>query len=194
MAKVKLQNVRLSFPAIFEAEQFDNKGPFNYRATFLFPKDSDNHKKLLTAMQEVAKEEWKDKAAGILKNADGDSKLRFCVDGDTKNYDGYEGMMAVSAIRGQAKGRPLILDQKPKNADGTDNTLTMEDGKPYAGCFVNATIELWCQDNKYGKTVRAQLLAVQFAKDGDAFGSNSKGSSDDYEDISDTGDDEDLVA
>lgn len=194
MAKVKLQNVRLSFPALFEAEQFDSKGPFNYSATFLFEKNSDNHKRLLSAMNEVAKEAWKDKSATYLKNADGDSKLRFIVDGDTKEYDGYKGMMACRATRGKDKGRPLLLDQKPKLANGDDNVLTQDDGKPYAGCFVNCTLEVWAQDNKFGKAIRAQLLAVQFSKDGDAFGSNIKGSSDDYEDISDTGDDEELVA
>lgn len=197
MAKVKLNNVRLSFPALFEAEQFDGKGPFNYAAVFLFEKDSANHKALLAAINEVAKEEWKDKAAKVLEAAKDDKRLRFIKDGDVETYDGYSGMLYIRALRAKDKGRPLVLDQKPKimkDGELVDNILTQDDGKPYAGCYVNATIEVWAQDNKYGKTVRAQLLAVQYSKDGDAFTAGSKGSSDEFEDLSETGDEDDLVA
>jgi len=45
-----------------------------------------------------------------------------------------------------------------------------ENGKPYAGCYVNMSIRLWAQDNQFGKRVNAQLRAVQFVKDGEAFG------------------------
>lgn len=187
MAKVKLTNVRLSFPDLFEAAQFDGQGPFSYRATFLLEPGSENHKALKTAMEEVAKEEWKDKYKSILEKANDDSKLRFLVDGNKKEYDGYAGMIAVSAKRDQSKGRPLIID---KNKE----PLAETDGKPYGGCYVNATVEVWAQNNKWGKTIRAQLLAVQFSKDGDAFGAGSaKGDPDEFEDLSETGD-EDLVA
>jgi hypothetical protein len=192
MAKVKLTNVRLSFPVLFEAEQFDGKGPFNYAAVFLVEKDSANHKALIAGQNEVAKETWKDKAAAIMKNANEDKRTRFIKDGDAETYDGYAGMVHIRALRAKDKGRPLILDKKPKKEDGSDNILTQDDGKPYAGCYVNATVELWAQDNKYGKTIRAQLLAVQFAKDGDSFAAGSKGSSDEFEDLSDSGED-DLI-
>jgi len=194
MAKVKLNNVRISFcSTLWEAEQFEGTGPFKYSASFLVEKNSANHKALIAAEEEVAKEQWKDKAKAVLSNLRGDSKLRLISDGDTKTYDGYAGMAYIRATRGKDKGRPLILDQKPKKPDGSDNILSAEDGRPYAGCYVNATVELWPQDNKWGKTVRATLLAVQYARDGDAFAAGSKGSADEFEDLSDTGAD-DLVA
>lgn len=192
MAKVLLKNVRLSFPSIFEAEQYEGSGPFRYRATFLVEPGSENHKKLQAAQIEVAKETWKDDYKKVLGKADDDSKLRFLVDGNKKEYDGYENMIAVSATRDQSKGRPLILDKNPKLPNGDNNILTVADGRPYGGCYVNATIEVWAQNNKFGKTTRAQLLAIQFVKDGDAFGASTKGSPDDFEDLSDTGED-DLV-
>jgi hypothetical protein len=195
MAKVKLQGVRLSFPDLFEAVQYEGQGPFKYRASFLFEPNSDSHKALLAAMKEVAEEAWKDKAKSILAKADDDSKLRFIIDGNKKEYDGYKDMLAISATRDQAKGRPMVLNKKPKNPDGTPNFVTQTDGVVYGGCYVNATVELWAQNNKYGKTIRAQLLAVQFVKDGDAFGGGSaKGSPDDFEDLSDTGEDDDLIS
>lgn len=185
--KVKLKGVRLSFPDLFEAAQFEGKGPFSYRASFLVEPNSENHKALIKAKEDTFKEEFKDKWKSVMANADDDSKLRFLVDGNKKEYDGYAGMIAVSAKRDQSKGRPLLLDKDKSE-------LSQTSGKPYAGCYVNATIEVWAQNNQYGKTVRAQLLAVQFAKDGDAFGAGSAtGSPDEFEDLS-VGDEDDLVA
>jgi hypothetical protein len=48
--------------------------------------------------------------------------------------------------------------------------LTEDDNVVYAGCYVNAIITLWVQNNSYGKRVNAQLDGVQFAKDGEPFG------------------------
>jgi hypothetical protein len=42
--------------------------------------------------------------------------------------------------------------------------------KMYAGCYVNAAIKPWLQDNKHGRGVRCELIALQFAGDGTAFG------------------------
>jgi hypothetical protein len=60
--------------------------------------------------------------------------------------------------------------------DGTvcDNANTMERAalarKLYGGCYVNAAVSPWVQDNQFGRAVRCNLIAVQFAKDGDSFG------------------------
>ena len=149
-------------------------------------------------MEAVAKETWNEKAKAILENANDDSKLRFITDGNKKTYDGYAGMCAISATRDKGKGRPKIFDKNPyktENGEKVENLLDESMGRPYAGCYVNATVELWPQNNKFGKTIRATLLAVQFHDDGDSFGSGSaKGDPDDFEDLSETGDESDLVA
>lgn len=193
VGKVKLQNVRLSFPDLFEAVQFEGKGPFKYRASFLIEPNSPAHKALLAAQEAVLKEEFKDKWQAVLNTANDDSKLRFIGKGDNKAYDGYAGMLYVTATRAKDKGRPGIYDKNPGTKE-QPNYLTATDGKPYAGCYVNAVIELWPQNNNYGKTCRANLLSVQFAKDGDAFGAGTAiASADEFEDLSDTGDG-DLVS
>ena len=58
----------------------------------------------------------------------------------------------------------------------------------YAGCYVNAVIELWFQNNGFGKRVNANLLGVQFFKDGEPFGDNAGASADDFDAF---GDDDD---
>jgi hypothetical protein len=186
MSIVKLENVRLSFPDLFEAVQFEGKGPFSYRAAFLQPEgqtimvqqEDKSWKKSTMAkvILDVATAQWKGKAQAILDSIKNNSQKCCWYDGSIKDYDGYDGNYVLSATRGQDKGRPVIKDR-----DATP--LESSDGKPYAGCYVNATVEIWPQDNKWGKGMRATLRGVQFVKDGDAFSAGTPLSDDEFGDI-----------
>lgn len=186
MAIVKLSNARLSFPALFTPEQYEGKGPFNYKASFLLEEEQPVHvqqadkswKKttMKAVIAQVAADQWKAKSPAVLKTIEGQSQ-KFCwLDGSTKAYDGYEGNFVLTANRGEAKGRPLVvdLDKSP---------LAESDGKPYAGCFVNGTVEIWAQDNGFGKGIRATLRGVQFLRDGDSFSAGAPLDDDDFESI-----------
>ncbi|MGF6738476.1 ssDNA-binding protein [Paraburkholderia atlantica] len=185
MAIVKLQTARLSFPDLFEAKQFEGQGPFSYRAAFLLSENTpvmlqtaDGWKKttMQKVIEQVANEAWKAKGPAILKTLEGNPQKCCWYDGNIKEYDGYADNFVLSASRGQDKGRPLIVD--------TDKTpLTEKDGKPYAGCYVNGTVEIWAQDNKYGKGIRATLRGVQFVKDGDAFSAGTPVNDDEFDEI-----------
>ncbi|CAN0502063.1 unnamed protein product, partial [Phaeothamnion confervicola] len=84
-----------------------------------------------------------------------------------------------------SSGRPLVID-------GQKNPLVEEDGKPYGGCYVNATVEIYAQKGE-NAGIRCGLLAVQFARDGDAFTAGSKPSADDFDDVAAGATAEDLV-
>ena len=62
--------------------------------------------------------------------------------------------------------------------------LTEADGVIYAGCYVNASIEFWAQDNNFGKRINAQLRGVQFNGDGDAFSAGRPADADEFEEVS----------
>jgi hypothetical protein len=95
-------------------------------------------------------------------------------DGDEVEYDGYAGHMTLKA---STKKRPLVV-----NKDKTP--LTEQDGVVYSGCYVNGIIDLWAQNNQFGKRINATLLGVQFASDGEAFSSGgSSASVDDFDDL-----------
>jgi hypothetical protein len=85
---------------------------------------------------------------------------KLCLrDGDDKGRPEYEGYQVLSA---NSKGKPLVIGK-----DGS-NVITDEEENPiYAGCYVNAKVRLWAQDNQYGKRVNAELVAIQFLKDGE---------------------------
>lgn len=135
--KVKLKEVRLSFPDLFTAVEYqvgDGKPRFN--ATFLLEPGSENDKAVRAAIQAVAEEAYLKKAPALLKQWEGNSQ-KFCyLDGNTKEYDGYADMMYLSA---HTKTKPLVIDRNPQVK------LTAQDGKPYAGCYVNASVEIYAQ-------------------------------------------------
>lgn len=184
--KIKLNKVRLSFPDLFEAVQYQGSGPFNYGAQFLIPADSTLKKSIDAAIQSVAKEKWGAKAAAILTEILPDKKACCWIDGNRREYDGYAGNWAISAKRLQDKGAPLVLDTNK-------SALTAKSGRIYAGCYVNASIEIYAQDSKNGKGIRCELLAVQFDSEGDSFGGGTAPSADDFDDLAVGADAEELV-
>ena len=181
--KLKLNNVRLAFPALFEAKTVNGEGEPAFSAVYLIDPTDPQVKTIEATMLAVAKEKWGIKGEAQLKalRAAGKSCLN---DGDLKaDYAGFAGMLFLSA---RGKTRPLVLD-----ADKTP--LLPADGKPYAGCYVNATVDVWAMDNSYGKRICASLAGVQFRRDGDAFAGGAGGSADDFDDVSEGADAESLA-
>jgi len=172
--KIKLTNVRLSFAQLFEAKTVNGEGKPAFSASFLINPNDPQIAAVNAAIEAVAKDKWGAKAEATLKIMRSADKT--CLhSGDLKaNYDGFEGMMYISSRNAL---RPLVID--------VDKTpLVAEDGKPYSGCFVNASVELWAQDNNYGKRVNATLMGVQFFKDGESFSGGGVADADDFDDLS----------
>lgn len=175
MAKYVIRNARLSFPDLFEAVQYQNQGPYNYRATFLIPADSAVKKEIDAVIKQVASEKWGAKADGILKTAIATQKTCF-LDGNLKDYNGYADNYSLVATRGADSGRPVVVDR-------AKNPIAASDGKIYSGCYVNGTVEIWAQDNSFGKAIRATLVNVQFVKDGESFGGAAPANDNDLDDL-----------
>lgn len=187
----RINNVRLSFPNIWKPVEFKpGDGRPRFDATFLVEPGSENDKKIRAAIEAAGKEVFADKWDKIKKGFEGNSNKYCYPDGDTKEYDGYEGMMYLSC---HSKTKPAIYDRSPKKPDGTANLLTEEDGRPYSGCYVNATVEIYVQKGE-NPGVRGSFTGIQFARDGEAFSSGRPAVADDFEDLGgDTPDDSDLV-
>lgn len=181
--KLKLTNVRLAFPSLFEAKTVNGEGKPAFSASLLIDPADPQVKAINAAIDATAREKWGAKTDAMLKQMRAADKV--CLhDGDLKaSYDGFPGMLFISARNPM---RPTVLDR--------DRTPLVEaDGKPYAGCYVNAVLELWAQDNKFGKRVNATLMGVQFAGDGDAFTGGGVADADDFDDVS-SGADADALA
>ena len=64
----------------------------------------------------------------------------------------------------------------------------------YDGCRVNAKIEIWAQDNKFGRRINCSLLGVMFAGEGENFGGGAApASADDFAGMAAKADAEDVL-
>jgi hypothetical protein len=184
MAKIKLK-IRMGFPALFEPSSFEDGAPM-FAIKGIIQPGSPEEALLDKTILEVATAKWGAKAAGILKSIEGDKmkiffvKKEYCGNG-TDPYAGFEDTYYISP---KNEVQPLILDSDKTEIE--NKRL----GRPYSGCWVVVQIDVYAQENKFGKGVRASLLGVQFWKDGDAFSGGTKAKADDFEDLSDTGADE----
>jgi hypothetical protein len=160
--KLVIRNARLSFPDLYTAVQYQNQGPFNYRATFLVPADGKMKKEIAAAIRQVAADKFGAKADAILKEAVAKGKICF-LDGSEKDYNGYDGQFYLVATRQDTAGAPVVVDRAKQR-------LAESSGQIYSGCYVNAVVEIWAQSNTFGKTVRCTLVSVQKIADGESFG------------------------
>jgi len=178
--KVVIKRARLAFAQIWEPKSFNGSGEPRCSASIIIDPKTQKEEvdKVVAAIQDVASEKWGAKAGDVLKTlkAKGDICLH---DGATKGeYDGFEGKVYVSAAN---KARPVVVDRDK-------SPLTQQDGKPYAGCFCDFSIDIWPQDNQYGKRINAKLLAIRFYEDGPAFSGGTSYSEADFDDEDDVAD------
>ena len=175
---IYLTNARLSFPKIIEAvsnKNFPDQGK-KFGADLILPTDSADYARFMAEVTREAMEKWKDKAGAILQMCQNDRKLRCYGKGAEKInqttmqvYDGYQGDVVYLTSSADEDHAPKII--RP-NGTTCDNPIEREQlaRKMYGGCYVNAAVRPWLQDNKFGKAVRCQLIAVQFNGDGAPFG------------------------
>lgn len=172
---VLLENVRLSFPALFEPKAGDEPGSKpKYGATFLLHKVKNQKSiKALEAAVETVK-----KTADVLKGKKiAKAPIR---DGSEKDQlDGYtDEVMFISARNHNRVG---VVNRKCVS-------VTAQDVKevPYAGCFVNATVECYGYTHpKSGAGVTWSLRNVQFVGDGDPFGAKATPPENDFKPLDD---------
>ena len=168
--------VRFAFAQhLFTAGTVGGEGKPAFSMTAILPKDHPQIKELHAAEVAVAKEKWGAKADANLKaiRAAGKGVVK---DGDSKaEYSGFEGNAFVSM---RAEKRPNVYDR-----DGSQ--LTEADGVVYSGCYGHVMLEVWAQDNQYGKRINAQITGAMFAADGDSFGGGAAPAKpDDFADLS----------
>lgn len=186
--EIWLMNVRLCFAeSLFEKKAIagDPKSKPRHSSTFLLQAD---HKQLaeIRALEEklCRDHEWKSKESGddvlALLRRKGDSALK---DGDfKKKYDGFAGNYFIA---GGNETRPTTVNRDK-------SPIVAADGILYSGCYVNAKVDIWVQDNSWGQRLNTDLLGVQFVKDGDSFSAGSPPANpDDFPDL-DAGGDEDA--
>ncbi len=142
-----LRNVRCSFPHLFKAPIID--GEEGSCGVVLLLEPGDDHTTDLQAQI---------KALSTAKHKRVLPADKVCMRPGADKRVEYGDLMAVSA--NVKKGRtPLVL--------GAGRTVVTGESQCaiYPGCRVTAKIRLWSQDNKFGKRINAELIAIQFVGD-----------------------------
>lgn len=169
--RINLKNVRLAFPSLFRRAVFDGeeKSEGKYEATLLISKETPEGKALIAKLESIIEKLLKSEDIKVPR---GKWALR---DGDDVEYDGFAGNMSLKA---GSNRRPTVLNR--------DKTPIVEDDELiYGGCYVNAIVDFWVQDNKWGKRVNANLFGVQLLRDGEPFGAGNIDVTNDFDEIDD---------
>jgi hypothetical protein len=180
--KIKLNRVRLSFPTLHKADVpkgYDSSQPAFSASFLLDPTDAENKailKQVNAEIQGLIKQAWGTKPLKM-KPIECFGKGEMFTNKTSKEvYDGYHGQYVVAAKNYK---RPTLLDR-----DKTQLTPDEAEQRLYAGCYVDAIINFWVQDNQYGEAIRCSLQGVRFREDGEEFGA-SGASADDFDDLND---------
>lgn len=160
--------VRLAFPAIYEPRAMagDATSKPAYGGKLIVKPGGANAKLLNDTLLKAAEEKWPGKGKQVLDKLKADGKVCYIegpyLDKDGEPRDGFEGMHYLS-VRSE-KLKPTAKNRFNQNVSEGDP------GAPYAGCYVHAAVDVWPQDNNFGRRINATLQGVMFAADGPAFG------------------------
>jgi len=172
-----ISNARLSFPSLVEPRSsVDTPGAVKkYSLDAILTPDNPAMGQFMAEVQAIAVAKWGEHANNVLSMVNNDRKLRCYGQGSEKidkktfkPYTGYAGNVFISAGN---KEMPQMI-QSDGSAVDASNTMAYQSlaRKLYGGCYVNVAVRPWTQDNTHGRGIRCDLVAVQFAGDGEAFG------------------------
>lgn len=180
--RIMLKNVTMAFPAIAEPQAFGEGEPA-YGAKFPITPNSEQQKLIEDAIKAEAKEAWKDKADSVLSMLAEDGKIAFVkkVYKSKKTgeaYQGFEGKHFLSTRN--AKTQPTVVDQYGDEVTGKGNIERLA----FSGAVVHASVEVWAQDNKWGRRINCSLRGIMLTGEGENFGGGSApASTDEFADL-----------
>jgi hypothetical protein len=176
---IYLSNVRLSFPHLAEPQKQINEVTgatrISYNCEFIMPADHAGFAQFMQRYGAMALDKWKEHANTVMSMINGDRKTRCYGRGEEKvnkktftPYDGYANNVFITAGR-DTPPQMIQADGQPVDASNTMAYQALARAM-YGGCRVNAAVKPWLQDNKHGRGVRCDLVAIQFAGDDKPFG------------------------
>ena len=172
---IYLTDVRLSFPHLLQAHASAEGAEPKFAADFILTPGNPGYEAVRARAWQLAQEKWADIAPQIFAQIEADRKLRN-YGNETEKLDkktmqplnGYTGNLWIMANN---KYQPQIVGTDGQVIDAA-NTMAVQAAaqKLYGGCYVNAAIRPWLQDNQFGRAVRTDLVGIQFLRDGEPFG------------------------
>lgn len=148
---VTIENVRISYPTLFNPKQVAGKGDPKYSAAFIIAADNPGLKAVVDAASAAIQKTY---PAG---NVPANFKHLPLMKGEEK-YPGkadYEGMYVLNSSNRSA---PTVVDQQMNKV--------IDPGAVYPGMYVNVGLSVYTYNN-VSKGVTCGLEAVQLVRDGE---------------------------
>lgn len=169
--RIMLKGITMAFPALAEPQAFGEGEPA-YGAKFPITINGEHQKLIDEAMKAEAKDLWKDKGDSVLSMLVEDGKTAFVkkIYRSKKTgepYQGFEGMHYLSARN--AKTQPTVFNQYGEELTSKGDI----ERQAFSGARVNASVEIWAQDNKWGRRINCSLRGVMLTGEGENFGGGS---------------------
>ena len=191
---VILKHVRMTWLDVFKPGKGMNGGAPKYKVSALIEPNSENATLAKNAMIEAAKGLWAGNAINVIQSMAANNKAvrngNDKLNDDGSVHEAYKDKLYISTSN---KMKPQVVG--PKKFNGKFVTIT-EDGRgmvdgvdvtdqlgwavkvPYCGCYCNIKVQFVAGKSFKGDNgeiipnqVYAKIEAVQFAQDGEAFGS-----------------------
>lgn len=159
---------RVSFPSLDKPTAMKEGDEPKYSVTLLFDEraqHSKEYKAIVESVELAIKERWP-------KNPPKNLRTPFRDGGEKAELDGYEEDVVFVKLSG--KYPPTVKDQVKNNIP----PLSV-----YAGCYARASYTVYAYDRNGNRGVALGLGNVQFAKDGEPFGSSGSNADDDFNEL-----------
>ncbi len=178
---IYISGARASFPWIASPqEQINDKGEktYSYSCDLIIAPDDTGYRDFMAAYSALAADKWKENAQNAMNQIHTDKRTRCYGNGSEKVsqktftvHPGYAGNVYLTSRNSR---QPQIFGADGKVID-PNNTMQLraEAAKIYGGCYVNAVVKPWIQQNTKGIGIRCELMGIQFVKDGDPFGAGA---------------------
>lgn len=185
-----VNNVRAVFPKFFkeQAEPYKGKGDPYYSGSFLFGKDHPDLPKVEAAIRAAAQKKFRDKAESTLAVCKAKDKLPIhdgALKADKPYGAAYKGLLYLSARRNaRTNPAPIVVDNVVDPATGHARIITgpNDSRAPYSGCYVNVKLSFFGYNND-GEGIAADVVGVQFHRDGERLSGGVVAAADDFEAI-----------
>lgn len=177
--KIVIQDVRIAMPALFNVNKFGN-----YFARLIFPTEGKAATIVSEAIESIGKEIFSARWPAVKKTLDKNNKLGIHDGSDEEDKrPEYAGQSFVNA---KNNVQPKVRDRDAKPV--------MDEGLIYAGCRVDAHLDVWAGvHTKGGDYVTIQLLGIQFRANDEAFVTGITADDADFKPISDGANAEDVL-
>lgn len=171
---MQIGNVRTSFlychePYQGKPDKQTGKVPAPlYKSDLLMAPEHPDLKRVAAKIEEVGRAHvWKGGLTWDVVKESMKATDKLCLKRGDVSQPGDENYKGLFFLKASNKKRFTIID-------GDRTPLTPQDGRPYSGCYVNVIVDIWPQDNEFGRRINCTITGMQFARHGDAFGGGAR--------------------